>query len=62
MLRERTPKLKLILTHEWGHKWTEFLGKYIDGVIQSILGVKPLIEAEDDTVIVEFRFGQNKAS
>jgi hypothetical protein len=51
------PDLKLVLTHEYGRKWSEFLGEYCDQVIESVLGVKPLIKVEDDLVTIEFRPG-----
>lgn len=48
------PDLKLVLTHEYGRKWSDFLGDYCEKVIESVLGVRPLIKVEDDLVTIEF--------
>jgi len=51
------PDLKLVLTHEHGRKWSGFLGEYCDQVVESVLGVRPLIKVEDDLVTIEFAPG-----
>ena len=51
------PNLKLILTHEYGPKWSGFLAEYYDKVIESILGTKASIKTENDLVIIEFGSG-----
>jgi hypothetical protein len=48
------PNLKLVLTHEYGPKWSGFLAEYYDKVIESILGTKSSIKTEDDLVTIEF--------
>ncbi len=51
------PDLKLVLTHDYGRKWSEFLGEYCDKLIESVIGVRPLIKIEDDLVTIEFAPG-----
>jgi len=51
------PNLKLVLTHEYGRKWSEFLAEYYNNVIESILKVEPPIKVEDDVVTIEFGSG-----
>lgn len=48
------PNLKLVLTHEYGPKWSEFLAEYYNKAIESTLKVRPLIRVEDDIVTIEF--------
>lgn len=49
------PNLKLILAHQYGRKWSGFLAEYAKGIIESVLGVQPLIEVGDNLVEIEFR-------
>jgi hypothetical protein len=51
------PDLKLVLTHEYGRKWSEFLAEYYGKAIESTLKVRPLIKVEDDLVTIEFAPG-----
>ncbi len=51
------PNLKLVLTHEYGRKWSNFLAEYYDKAVGSVLGVKPFIKVEDDLVTIEFGSG-----
>lgn len=51
------PNLRLVLTHEYGRKWSEFLAEYYDKVIESILGTRASVTIEDDHVTIEFGFG-----
>lgn len=46
--------LKLVLTHEYGRKWSEFLAEYYNKAIESVLKVRPFIKVEDDVVTIEF--------
>jgi hypothetical protein len=50
------PNLKLVLTHEYGRKWSDFLGEYCANVVESILGAKPLIRVEDNLVTIDFGY------
>lgn len=47
------PGVKLVLTHEHGANWSRFLREYCSGVIESTLGVKPLIKVEGNLVTIE---------
>ncbi len=45
---------KLVLKHEYDKAWSGFLAEYYRGTVESILGVTPLIKAEDSFVTTEF--------
>ncbi|HEV2226313.1 MAG TPA: hypothetical protein VGR56_05850 [Nitrososphaerales archaeon] len=47
------PYLKIVLAHEYGHKWSIFLGEHSIGVVESILGAKPNIEIGEDVVTIQ---------
>ncbi len=50
------PNVKLVLSHEHGLKWSNFLREYCEGVIESVIGARPLITAEDDVVTIDLGF------
>jgi hypothetical protein len=50
------PNLKLVLTHDYGRKWSDFLGEYCARVVESTLGFKPLIKVEDNLVTIDFGY------
>jgi hypothetical protein len=45
---------KLVLMHRYGKKWSSLMKEYTAGVIESILGERPKIEADSDIVAIEF--------
>ncbi len=48
------PNPTLVFEHDNGPGWTAFLERYIAGVITSVLGIQPRIEANDSFVVVRF--------
>ncbi|MDG6935008.1 MAG: hypothetical protein JRN68_09975 [Nitrososphaerota archaeon] len=48
------PNVKLVLTHEYGPKWSRFLREYCAGVIESIIGARPIIRIENNVVTIDF--------
>lgn len=48
---------ELVLTHDYGRKWSGFLAEYYDKAIESVLGARPIIEVEDDFVTIGLGYG-----
>ncbi len=56
------PDLKLVLAHDYGRKWSDFLGEYCKNVVESILGVRPLIKVENDFVTIDLGYRNLKSN
>jgi hypothetical protein len=49
-----SPNVKLVLTHEYGPKWSRFLREYSARVIESTMGARPTIRIENNVVTIDF--------